>query len=54
MKTKIIKYKSDLFHQEVTITIDEILNKLRGKVLVSKKLEAADKALRKLKHGLPK
>lgn len=54
MKTKFIQYKSDLFNQEGTITINENLNKLRGKVLVPKKLEAPDKALSKLKCGLPK
>ena len=54
MKQKIIKYKSDLFKQEVTLTVDENLNKLKGKVLAPKKLEAANKALRKVKHALPK
>jgi hypothetical protein len=54
MKQKIIKHKSDLFNQEVTLTIDENLNKLKGKVLAPKKLEAANKSLRKLKHILPK
>jgi hypothetical protein len=54
MKQKSIKYKSDLFKQEVTLTIDENLNKLKGKVLAPKKLEAANKSLRKLKHALPK
>ncbi len=54
MKQKIIKYKSDLFKQEVTLTVDENLNKLKGKVLAPKKLEAANKALGKLKHALPK
>jgi hypothetical protein len=41
-----------MFEQEVTITIDENLNKLKGKVLAAKKLEAANKALNKLKHSL--
>ena len=54
MKQKTIKYKSDLFGQEITLTIDENLNKLKGKVLAPKKLEAANKSLRKLKHKLPK
>jgi hypothetical protein len=54
MKQKTIKHKSDLFSQEVTLTIDENLNKLKGKVLAPKTLEAANKSLRKLKHVLPK
>ena len=54
MKPKIIKYKSDLFKQEVTLTIDDNLNKLKGKVLAPKKLEAANKSLRRLKDILPK
>ena len=54
MNQKNLKYKSDLFKQEVTLTIDENLNKLKGKVLAPKKLEAANKSLRKLKHILPK
>ncbi|GAA3926728.1 hypothetical protein GO495_04885 [Chitinophaga oryziterrae] len=54
MKQKIIKYKSDLFKQEVTLTVDESLNKLKGRVLAPKKLEAANKTLRRLKHALPK
>lgn len=54
MKQKIIKYKSDLFKQEVTLTVDENLNKLKGKVLAPKKLETSNKALHKVKHVLPK
>jgi hypothetical protein len=54
MKQKVIKYQSDLFKQEVTLIVDENLNKLKGKVLAPKKLEAANKALRKLKGALPK
>ena len=54
MKQKVIKYQSDLFKQEVTLTVDENLNKLKGKILAPKKLEAANKALRKLKGVLPK
>lgn len=54
MKQKTIKYRSDLFNQEVTLTIDENLNKLKGKVFAPKKLAAANKSLRKLKNVLPK
>jgi hypothetical protein len=54
MKPKVIKYHSDLFRQEVTLTVDENLNKLKGKNLAPQKLEAANQALRKLKHVLPK
>jgi hypothetical protein len=51
---KVFKYKSDLFNQVVTYTVDENLNKLKGKVLAPKKLEEANKLLRKLKTPLPK
>ena len=51
---KTFKYKSDLFEQEATLTIDENLNKLKGKILAPKKLAAANKSLRKLKNSLPK
>jgi hypothetical protein len=54
MKQKTIKYKSGLFNREVTLTIDENLNKLKGKVLAPKKLAAANKSLRKLKNALPR
>ena len=47
MKQKVIKHQSDLFKQEVTLTIDENPNKLKGKVLALKKLNAANKALKK-------
>jgi hypothetical protein len=54
MKQKVIKYQSDLFKQEVILTVDENLNKLKGKILAPRKLEAANKALRKLENVLPK
>jgi hypothetical protein len=54
LENKTIKYESDLFQQEVTVTIYEELNKLRGKVLAPKKLEEANKALRDFKDSLPK
>ncbi len=50
MKQKVVKYTSELFGQEVTLIVDESLNKLKGKVLAPKKLEAANKALKKLKN----
>ena len=53
-KVKAIKYKSTLFQQEVTLTVDENLNKLKGKVLAPKKLAAANKSLKRLKDSLPK
>ena len=53
-KLKTIKYKSALFQQEVTLTVDENLNKLKGKVLAPKKLAAANKSLKRLKDSLPK
>jgi hypothetical protein len=54
MIPKTLKYKSDLFKQEVTLTIDDNLSKLKGKVLAPKKLEAANKSLRRLKDILPR
>lgn len=54
MKPKVIKYQSDLFKQEVTLTFDSELNKLKGRVLAPKKLDAANKALDRLKHVLPR
>ena len=51
---KTFKYKSDLFQQEVTLTVDENLNKLKGKILAPKKLAEANKSLRRLKDSLPK
>jgi hypothetical protein len=40
---KVFKYKSDLFKQEVTFTLNEELNKLKGKVWAPKKLEEANR-----------
>jgi hypothetical protein len=54
LENKSFKYKSELFQQEVTVTIDEELNKLMGKVLARRKLEEANKALRDFKDSLPK
>ena len=54
MPEKIVKHKSDFFQQEVTLTVDENLNRLKGKVLAPKKLAAANRALKKLKGALPK
>ncbi len=48
MKQKVVKYTSELFNQEVTLTVDENLNKLKVRVLAPKKLEAANKALKKI------
>jgi hypothetical protein len=51
---RVTKYKSELFGQEVTFTVSDKLNKLKGKVLAPKKLADANKLLRKLKTPLPK
>lgn len=51
---KEIKFKSYLSKQEVTLTISEELNKLKGKVLAPRKLEDANKILGQLKTALPK
>jgi hypothetical protein len=51
---KVIKFKSDLFEQEVTLTISDKLNKLKGKVHAPEKLAEANEFLRKIKTPLPK
>jgi hypothetical protein len=51
---KVIKYKSTLSSKEITFTVDENLNKLKGKILAPKKLADANKLLRKLKSPLPR
>lgn len=38
--------------KEITLTVDENLNKLKGKILAPKKLEEANKHLKRMK--LPK
>ncbi len=50
---KVTKYKSELFEQEVTLTVSEKMNKLKGKNLAPKKLEEANAFLRKAKTPLP-
>jgi hypothetical protein len=54
MENKVIKYKSKFSGQEITLTVDENLNKLKGKVLAPRKLEDANRLLRKLKSPLPR
>jgi hypothetical protein len=49
-----IKHKSELFGREITFTVSEKLNKLKGKVLAPKKLADANELLRKIKTPLPK
>jgi hypothetical protein len=51
---KSITYKSDLFQREGTLTVNEELNKLKGKILAPKKLAAANRSLKRLKDVLPK
>ena len=46
---KMVKTHSSLFNKDVTITIDESLNKLKGKILAPKKLAQANKQLKKMK-----
>lgn len=52
MKKRESKVKTPWGH-ELTLTVDEDLNKLKGKVLAPKKLEEANKRLRRMK-GFPK
>ena len=49
----ILKHKSEIFKQDINMTIDEKLEKLKGKVLAPKKLDEANRLLRKLKSPLP-
>lgn len=51
---KVYKYKSEFFKQVMTFTVDENLNKFKGKVLNPKKLEEVNQLLRNLKTPLPK
>jgi hypothetical protein len=51
---KVIKHKSAPRPQEITYTVDENLNKLKGKNLAPKKLEEANQQLGKLKTPLPR
>jgi hypothetical protein len=51
---QVIKYKSELVGREITFTVSEKLNKLKGKDFAPKKLADANKLLRKLKTPLPK
>jgi hypothetical protein len=48
MKKRETKVKTPWGH-ELTLTVDEELNKLKGKVLAPKKLEEANKRLRRMK-----
>jgi hypothetical protein len=52
MDSNAFKVKTPWGH-ELTLTVDENLNKLKGKVLAPKKLEEANKHLRRMK-GFPK
>lgn len=47
------KKSTNLFDREITLTVDEKLNRLKGKILAPKKLAEANKLLRKVK-SLPK
>ncbi len=46
---KAMKIEDVVLGNKVTITIDEQLNKLKGKVLAPRKLAQANKSLRKIK-----
>ena len=53
MPSESVIYRSDFFQQEVTLTVDENLNKLKEKVLALQKMAAANKSLRRLRDSLP-
>ncbi len=48
------RYNKASIKPEVIYIVDENLNKLKGKVLAPKKLEEANKLLKKLKSPLPR
>jgi hypothetical protein len=54
MKKKIIKVKSELFQREVTLTIDEKLNSLKGIDPAPELTAEANKALEKMRNMLNK
>jgi len=47
---KVLRIKSDFFDQKVTYTHNKELDKLKGRILAPKKLEEANKMLRKIKN----
>ena len=51
---KLLKIKSDFWDQKVNYTYNKELDKLKGRVLAPKKLEEANRLLKKLKTPLPK
>lgn len=51
---KNLKYKNSFPKRELTFTISEELNKLKGKVLAPKKLAEVNELLRNIKSPLPK
>lgn len=51
---KKVKNLKEFFEQKINYTVSEELNKLQGRNLAPKKLEAANEALRNLKTPLPK
>jgi hypothetical protein len=54
MEKKVIKYWSDIFKQEITMTIDERLNKVDEKKIAPQKQEIANKQLEKINDFLQK
>jgi hypothetical protein len=54
MEKEVVKYWSDIFQQEITMTIDERLNKVDEKKMAPEKQEIANKQLEKIKDFLPK
>jgi hypothetical protein len=51
---KSLNYRSELFNQKATLTVNDELNKLKGKSFAPKKLAAANKSLKRLKDSLPR
>lgn len=54
MGKKIIKYHSELFNKEVTLTVDPELNKVKDTVPPPRKVIEAREKIMRLQHLLPK
>jgi hypothetical protein len=54
MANKEIKYWSDLFQQEITMTVDERLNEVDVNKIAPEKQDAINRQLEEIKDFLPK
>ena len=51
---KVVKYKDELTGKKITLTVNDKLQKYKGRDFASKKLEESNRMLRNLKTPLPK